>query len=103
VEIMALNPNKLQVTTHKQMQSLSEYTKLSMGNNILRFFDLKNNYENLDEDNTLDYFLSTKWANISTYHTTLQVTPCQFVFVRGMMHKLTFRENWDQIKKENRT
>jgi hypothetical protein len=27
---MALKPNQLQVTTHKQMQSLREYTKLSM-------------------------------------------------------------------------
>jgi hypothetical protein len=30
VTIMALKTNQLQVTTHKQMQSLSEYTKLSM-------------------------------------------------------------------------
>jgi hypothetical protein len=28
--IMALKPNQLQITIHKQMQSMSEYTKLSM-------------------------------------------------------------------------
>jgi hypothetical protein len=30
ITIMALKPKQLQVTTHKKMQSLSEYTKLSM-------------------------------------------------------------------------
>jgi hypothetical protein len=35
----------------------------------------------------------------STYHTTLQATPCQFVFGRDMIHNIAFRENWDQIQK----
>jgi hypothetical protein len=59
--IMALKPNQLQVTTilYKQMQSLSEYTKLCAVNDMLRSFDLENNHENLEqqEDNTFDYFL----------------------------------------------
>jgi hypothetical protein len=35
----------------------------------------------------------------STYHTTLQATPCQLVFVRDMIHNIAFRANWDQIQK----
>jgi hypothetical protein len=35
----------------------------------------------------------------STYHTTLQATPCQIVFGRDMIHNIAFRENWDQIQK----
>jgi hypothetical protein len=61
---MALKPNQLQVTTHKQTQSLSEYTKLSVLNDMLRSFSLENNHENLEEqeDNPFDYFLqSTAW------------------------------------------
>jgi hypothetical protein len=34
---------------HKQMQSLNEYTKLSMGDNMISSFDLENNHENLEE------------------------------------------------------
>jgi hypothetical protein len=87
---------------HKQMQSLRKYTKLSMGNNMLRSFDLENNHENLEQqkDNPFDYFLqSTAWAIRSTYHTTLQATPCQLVFGRDMIHNIAFRANWDQIQK----
>jgi hypothetical protein len=59
--IMALMSNQLQVTTHKQTQSLSEYTKLSMtcSDNLTW-----KNHENLEEqeDNPFDYFLqSTAW------------------------------------------
>jgi hypothetical protein len=64
VTIMALNANQLQVKTHKQMQSLNEYTKLRIVNDMLRSFDLENNHENLEEqeDNPFDYFLqSTAW------------------------------------------
>jgi hypothetical protein len=48
------------------MQSLSKYTKLSMGHDMLRSFDLgnENNHENLEEqeDNPFDYLLqSTAW------------------------------------------
>jgi hypothetical protein len=35
----------------------------------------------------------------STYHTTLQATPCQLVFGRDMIHNIAFRANWDQIQK----
>jgi hypothetical protein len=45
-------------------------------NEMLRSFDLEK--ENSEEDNPFDYFLqSTAWAIKSTYHTTLQATPCQ--------------------------
>jgi hypothetical protein len=76
---MALKPNQLQVTTHKQMQSLSEYKKLCIVNEMLRSFELENetNHENLKEQefNPFDYFLqSTAWSIRSTYHTTLQVS-----------------------------
>jgi hypothetical protein len=39
------------------------------------------------------------YANISTYLTTLQATPCQLVFGRDMIHNIAFRSNWDQIQK----
>jgi hypothetical protein len=35
----------------------------------------------------------------STYHTTLQSTPCQLVFGRDMIHNIAFRANWDRIQK----
>jgi hypothetical protein len=35
----------------------------------------------------------------STYHTTLQATPCQLVFGRDMIHNIAFRANWNQIQK----
>jgi hypothetical protein len=38
-------------------------------------------------------------ANKSTYHTTLQATPCQLVFGRDMIHKISSGANWDQIQK----
>jgi hypothetical protein len=57
---------------------------------------LENNHENLEEDNSFDYFLqSTAWAIRRTYHTTLQVTPCQLVFGRDIIHNIAFRSNWD--------
>jgi hypothetical protein len=46
---------------HKQMQSLSEYTKFLNVDDFLRLFD---NHENLQEkeDNPFDYFLQlTVW------------------------------------------
>jgi hypothetical protein len=78
------------------MQSLSEYTKLLTVNDMLRSSDLENNHENLEEHegNPFDYFLqSTAWAIRSTYHTTLQATPCQLVFGRDMIHNIAFRAN----------
>jgi DNA polymerase III psi subunit len=87
-----------------QMQSLSDYTKLLTVNDILRSFDLEkeNNHDKIEEteDNPFDYFLqSTAWAIRSTYHTTLQATPCQIVFGRDMINKIAFRANWNQIQK----
>jgi hypothetical protein len=35
----------------------------------------------------------------STYYTTLQATPYQFMFGRNMIHNNAFRENRDQIQK----
>jgi hypothetical protein len=75
-------------------------------NDMLRSFDLENNHENLEEqeDNPFDYFLqSTAWDIRTTYHTTLQATPCQLVFGRDLINNIAFRANWDQIQKENRT
>jgi transposase InsO family protein len=71
-------------------------------NKMLRSFDLER--ENLEENNPFDYVLqSTAWAIRSSYHTTLQVAPCQLVFGRDMIHNIAFKANWDQIQKENRT
>jgi hypothetical protein len=39
------------------------------------------------------------YAIRSTYHTTLQATPCQLVFGRDMIHNISFRANWNQIQK----
>jgi Integrase core domain len=67
-------------------------------NSMLRLFDLEQ--ENLEEDNSFEYFLqSTAWAIRSTYHTTLQVAPCQLVFGRDMIHNIAFNANWNQIQK----
>jgi hypothetical protein len=37
----------------------------------------------------------------STYHTTLQATPYQFVFGRVKIENIGFRSNWDQIPKQD--
>jgi hypothetical protein len=107
-----------QTTSHKQQSTskcnhwastqswaiIEQVHKLSSVNDMLRSFDLENenNHENLEEkqDTPFDYFLlSTAWAIRSTYHTTLQATPCQLVFGRDMIHNIAFRVNWDWIKK----
>jgi hypothetical protein len=100
VAIMALKPNQLQVTTyHPQANAIIERVH-KVVNDMLRSFDMENNHENLEEDNPFDYFLqSTAWAIRSTYHTTLQATPCQLVFGRDMIHNIAFRANWDRIQK----
>ena len=65
---------------------------------MLRSFDLEK--EDLEEDNPFHYFLqSTAWAIRSTYHTTLQATPCQLVFGRDMIHNIAFKANWNRIQK----
>jgi hypothetical protein len=77
---------------------------------MLRLFELENNNENLEEDNPFDYFLqSTAWDIRRTYHTTLQVTTCQLVFGRDMIHNIAFRSKRKQEiiiksnKKENKS
>ena len=65
---------------------------------MLRSFNLEK--ENLEEDNPFDHFLqSTAWAIRSTYHTTLQATPCQLVFGRDMIHNIACKANWNRIQK----
>jgi hypothetical protein len=99
---MALKPNQLQVTTyHPQANAIIKRVH-KVVNDMLRLFDLENNHENLEEqeDNPFDYFLqSTSLAIRSTYHTTMQATPCQLVFGRDMIHNIAFRANWYWIQK----
>ena len=67
-------------------------------NDMLKSFDMEN--ENLEEDSPFDYFLqSTAWAIRSTYHTTLQATPCQCVHGRDLIHNIAFKANWNRIQK----
>jgi hypothetical protein len=66
--------------------------------NMIRSYDLEN--DNLEEDNPFDYLLqSPAWAIRSTYHTTLQATPCQLVFGRDMTDNIVLKTNWNQIQK----
>jgi hypothetical protein len=65
---------------------------------MLRSFDLEK--ENLEEDNPFEFFLqSTAWVIRSTYHTTLQATPCHLVFDSNIIHNIAFKAYWDQIQK----
>jgi hypothetical protein len=52
------------------MQSLSEYTKLCVFNDLLTSFDLENNHENLEEeeDNPFDYFLQSTACLLGYYN-----------------------------------
>jgi hypothetical protein len=66
-------------------------------NEMLRSFDLEK--QNLEDINSFEYFLqSTTWAIRSTYHITLQATPCQLVFGRDMIHNIAFKANWNRIQ-----
>jgi hypothetical protein len=38
-----------------------------------------------------------------TFHTTLQATSCQLVYVKDMIHSIAFRENCDSIQNRERT
>jgi hypothetical protein len=103
---MVLNPNQLQVTIyHIQANAIIERVH-KVVNDILRSFDLENNHENLGEMMKIIHFITYfnqlhAYQDIrSTYHTTLQTTPCQIVFGRDMIHNIAFRENRDQVKKE---
>jgi hypothetical protein len=60
---------------------------------VLRSFGLAN--EKLEEDYLIIFLQSTTWAVRSTYHTTLQATPCQLVFGRDMIHNIAFKVTWD--------
>jgi hypothetical protein len=99
------NGIKAKPTTSNNLQENAIIERVhKVVNDMLRSFDLENNHENLEEqeDNPFDYFLqSTAWlkATRSTYHTTLQATPCQLVFGIDMIHNIAFRANWDQIQK----
>jgi hypothetical protein len=106
VTIMALKPNQLQVTTGRSQANAIIERVRKVVNDMLRSFDLENenNHENIGkyESNSFDYFLqSTAWKMCirSTYHTTLEATPCQLVFGRDMIHNIAFRANWDRIQK----
>jgi hypothetical protein len=61
---MALKPNQLQITTyHPQANAIIEQVH-KVVNDMLRSFDLKNNHENVEEqeDYPFDYFFqSTAW------------------------------------------
>jgi hypothetical protein len=61
--MMALKPNQLQVTTNITQANAIIERLHKVVNNMHRSFDLKNNHENLEEDNPFDYFLqSTVWT-----------------------------------------
>jgi hypothetical protein len=103
---MSLKPNQLQVTTiSTQANAIIEREGVHKNvNDMLRSFDLETNHENLEEqeDNPFDYFLHQLHgyqAIRSTYHTTLQETPCQLVFGRDMIHNIAFRANLDPTQK----
>jgi hypothetical protein len=100
---MALKRNQLQVTTyHPQANAIIERVH-KVVNDMLGSFDLENNHVNLEEDNPFDYFLQSTawlpWAIRSTYHTTIQATPCQLICGRDMIQNIAFRANWDWIQK----
>jgi hypothetical protein len=56
---MALKPNLLQVTTIiTQANAIIERVH-KVVNDMVRSSDLKNNHENIEEDNPFDYFLQS--------------------------------------------
>jgi hypothetical protein len=67
------------------MQSFSEYTQLSMtfSDHLTWKIIMKNIIHLITSFNQLH----ASQAIRSTYHTTLQTTPCQLVFGRDMIHK----------------
>jgi hypothetical protein len=64
---------------------------------ILKLFKNKKIIHSINSFNQLHSHQAIR----STYHTTLQTTPCssQLVFGRDMNHNIAFRENWDQMQK----
>jgi hypothetical protein len=106
--IMALKPNQLKVTTNiAQVNAIIERIH-KVVNDMLRSFDLENKHENLEEQKIVHLITSFNQlhgnkAIISTYHTTLQATPCQLVFGRDMIHNIAITETGIEHKNENRT
>ena len=65
---------------------------------MLRSFDLEN--QEIEDDNPFDYFLqSAAWTIRSTFHTTLQDSPCQLVFGRDIINNVAFKANQDQRRR----
>jgi hypothetical protein len=64
--IIALKPNKLQLTTIKPQANAIIERINKVINDILRSFSLQNNHENLEnqEDNPFDYFLQSMVTKI---------------------------------------
>jgi hypothetical protein len=82
------------------MQSLSEYKKLSMTcSDHLTWKTIMKIYKKIIHVITFFNQLHGNKAIRSTYHTTLQATPCQLVLGRDMIHNIASRANWDQIQK----
>ena len=68
-------------------------------NDALRTFELSEH--ELDEHDPWASFLSaTAYAVRSTYHTTLEASPCQLVFGRDMMLPIRFKANWASIQQK---
>ena len=60
--------------------------------NLVRTFDLQNIY--LDKDGQWSVILDAMYLAVrSTYHITLQSTPCQLVIGRNMLLNTTFVED----------
>jgi hypothetical protein len=96
--IMALKPNRLQVTTyHPQANAIIERVHKVI-NKMIRSFDLENesNRENLEnyEDNPFDYILqSTAWLPCYYKHLSQNTAgntrgTYQLVFSRDMIHNI---------------
>jgi hypothetical protein len=81
---------KSQPLIHKQMQSLSEYTKLSIICSDHLTWKIKNHENQEEQEDQLHDYQDIR----STYHTTLQAKPCRLVFGRDMIHNIAFRVNW---------
>ena len=65
--------------------------------NIIRTFDLENNY--LDEKDPFKGVLAaTTFAERSMYHTTLKKMPGQLVFGRDMIFHIQHVANWELIR-----
>ena len=62
-------------------------------------FDLQNNY--IDEGNTWsDILAATSFLVWSTYHTMLQATSIQLVFVHDMMFNTPLIYSWEYIRRK---